>query len=62
MFDTITETPKKRKERLDREFLEKHKNTVIIVNGCNWSMTLDEIEEQESWRRKPEENPGHRDF
>jgi hypothetical protein len=36
--------------------LEKERATLskgpIILRGTNWTLTLDEYEEQESWRRK----------
>jgi hypothetical protein len=42
---------KKIKEQLKEEFLEKMKRVPVMVKGHNWSMTIEEYEEQESYKR-----------
>lgn len=43
---------KQQKEQIKKEFIEKHKDTKVIIKTHLWSMTLEEIEDQESYRRK----------
>jgi hypothetical protein len=40
----------KRKAKIEKE-RETLSKKPIIIKGGNWSLTLDEYEEQESWRR-----------
>jgi hypothetical protein len=51
---------KKEKERIKKEFEEKHKDTIIYVFDNMVGIPIDEYIEQESWRRKnPEDGNIH---
>ena len=42
---------KKEKDAIKEAFIKKFDGVPVIVQGTNWKLTLDEYEEQESWRR-----------
>jgi hypothetical protein len=43
---------KKTREKIKRDFIERHQKTVIVVNSCEGSCAMDEYLEQEKYRRK----------